>query len=203
MIPTGHPFSLVHGAIASIPAGKRVALSFSKYIHIGYGKTLSREMCTVTRKNFTEAWLFNQLQSLSEKQEMAFHSKVIVGDEVFHIPMVDCITADRGRAVNKITSVAVKYEMDCSFVASGNSYHVYFNRILDNKRWLEFLGSLLLLNLPPKFNEEDTVDARWIGHSLEHGFSALRWSINTKNYLMAPAIISGLSINHKNSTRDN
>jgi hypothetical protein len=64
------------------------------------------------------------------------------------------------------------------------------------------MGSLLLLNKPSGFK---LIDERWVGHRIMAGYSALRWSCNTKQYKKMPTQIGylnphGLFIESNSST---
>src|ERR1700730_15179365 len=69
-------------------------LEFSRYVHLGLGRTLSRETFHVEARNVHAAWLADEICGLSEGQELALHSKVVQKDRIFHIPMVDFAHVD-------------------------------------------------------------------------------------------------------------
>ena len=82
------------------------------------------------------------------------------------------------------------WSMEFAIFDSGRSFHAYGNRLLSTEEWIQFMGSLLLLNEPGK---NKLIDTRWIGHRLMAGYSSLRWSCNTRWYKRFPTFIGLLS----------
>ena len=78
------------------------------------------------------------------------------------------------------------------FYESGRSLHAYGSTGLKNKEWIDFMGRLLLANIP---NKPEIVDTRWIGHRLMGRFSSLRWSSNSGMYLQIPSRIAMINSN--------
>lgn len=188
MVNDGHPIYDVRACLlASQP---EMVLEFSRYVHLGYGVTKSRDTFHVKAKNLTEEWLTDQLLNLLEGQELALHSRVRYNGNIYHIPMIDFINVlSIGVVTPKLQDVSTKHSLgSIKLYSSGKSLHGYYLRFISDTKWREYLGSLLLCNPPTKYNEE-IIDARWIGHSLEHGFSALRWSLNTSIYKSMPKLV--------------
>jgi len=69
---------------------------------------------------------------------------------------------------------------------SGSSFHGYWVTLLEQEAWPQFLGGLLLRNLPAA---RQIVDDRWVGHSLIQGYSALRWTKKTDRYKSMPQAV--------------
>jgi hypothetical protein len=65
---------------------------------------------------------------------------------------------------------------------------VYFHTALPADQWHRFLGRILLWTPPISNAAPVPVDARWVGHSLVQGFSALRLTKHTANYLQPPIL---------------
>ena len=65
------------------------------------------------------------------------------------------------------------------FSNSGRSFHAYSLRLISPKEWREFMGRLLLLNLPGR---SSFIDSRWVGHRLVAGYASLRWTANSEQY---------------------
>lgn len=183
-----HPVHQIRSELVSRYPG--VSLEFSKYVYKEYGVTESREIFHATGDNVGERWLEDQVEQLSDEQELAMHSRIIWKSEVFHLPMIDFIN------IHTFEDIAPRIETVNEFLDesiyvynSGNSFHGYYFCLINDKRWHEFLGKCLLRN-SPRMSPSQIIDPRWIGHSLEHGFSALRWSKNTNRHRSIPHLVS-------------
>lgn len=164
-------------------------LEFSKYIHLGLGRTLSREIFQVEASNVSPAWLAEQIRGLSHQQELAFHSKALQNDTTYHIPMVDFARVESIKTLLiKTQPIRESLSIDITLYDSGQSMHGYYFCLIDENEWYKYLGRLLLCD-PPFGAEEQIIDSRWVGHSLEHGFSALRWSCNSAIYQSIPQLV--------------
>jgi len=167
----------------------RLTLEFSRYIHLGLGRTLSRETFHVEGSLIDDAWFANELDRLSQGQELALHSTVTKKDRTYHLPMVDFAKVSSLKKLKtRIQTVRQTLPVDIALYSSGRSLHGYFFCLLDDKSWHQYLGRLLLCN-PALESQDQLVDTRWVGHSLEHGFSALRWSCNSAIYQSAPRLV--------------
>jgi len=188
-----HP---LHGLVRSLLQNNiNVVLEFSKYIHLGPGRTLSRDIFHVEAGNLDTEWLANQLENLSREQELALHSKVLQQGQTYHIPMVDFVQSKSTEIlVDKMRPVSQLLSTDIALYDSGQSMHGYYFCLISEKEWYEYLGKLLLCNDP--LADEQVVDSRWVGHSLEHGFSALRWSCNSGIYSGLPQLVH-VNSNHE------
>ena len=157
---------------------------YSVYVPGPPGTTLERTINTIPGKDIEDTWLKEVIESLDENEEVAWHSRVYVNGEIYHIPMIDFSVQfiAREEILPRIDDVkAILYN-------SGRSIHAYYPTLLTDEKWHKFLGQVLLLN-PSGSDTGHIVDCRWIGHSLEHGFSALRWTQNTSRYLTIPSLI--------------
>jgi len=130
--------------------------------------------------------------SLLPGQEIAFHSRVLVGTGEGkavkrHIPLVDFRTPDR-RLAEEAADVLIREQeaIDAALFGSGRSYHLYIGTLMPESEWVRFMGRLLLLN--PREGPA-VIDARWVGHRLMSGFGALRWSANTPPYTRPPQLL--------------
>jgi hypothetical protein len=188
MLNNSHPFYFLKNELLSTTRG--LILEFSRYVHLGYGKTLSREIIQVASDDLNDIWVQAQLANLLDRQELALHSKVYLNKEIYHIPMVDFINISSVENIaDKIKNLNEKLNSNISLFNSGLSFHGYYYCLVDEYHWYKYLGSLLLCNPPPTRGKE-IIDSRWIGHSLEHGFSALRWSHNTELYKSIPQSVA-------------
>ncbi|MBG3014551.1 hypothetical protein [Proteus faecis] len=134
--------------------------------------------------NLNENTLVDILISMDKGMELAMHSKIILDGNVYHFPMIDFGT----KCTNPVASETIKelcryWNMAFNIYASGRSFHAYGNRLLTQDEWLQFMGSLLLLNKPSGYK---LIDERWVGHRIMGGYSALRWSKNTSHYKKFP-----------------
>jgi hypothetical protein len=184
MISSGHP--IYHLQSRLLAARPNLTLEFSRYIHLGHGKTLSRNTFRVAANEITEQWLIDNLSALDPSQELALHSKVTDSNATYHIPMVDFINTLSVAEVEPVIAPINKIlSTDVWLCSSGQSLHGYYFALIEERKWIDYLANLLLCNRNEK-NEKEIVDQRWIAHSLEHRFSALRWSHNTETYLSMP-----------------
>lgn len=166
---------------------------FSKYAIGNSGQQYQqpREILAVQRSDFGSDWVNKQLNSLMLNQELAWHSKVEISGLIYHIPMIDFEMGNRDESIKSYLSGLLKAtntkELWC--FKSGRSYHAYGFPLLNQEEWLMYLGCLL--SLPQHY---PSVDTRWIGYSLRRGYSALRWSNNTKRYKQMPIFIFSSNI---------
>ena len=152
-----------------------------------------REIFTVSSLDLSVKWLDSQMGLLHEGQELALHSNVIVSGKKLHIPMIDfSIDPSRKNQVydrlNQFLPKDILRSM--AIYSSGRSLHGYSSKLISNKKWIEFMGRLLLVN--PRDNQENIIDGRWVGHRLIAGYSSLRWSNKSSNYLAMPLRINYL-----------
>jgi hypothetical protein len=187
MIDRRHPFWFLTSEL--LLGRPELVLEFSKYVHAGSGKTLSREIIHVAARDLSEEWLSDVMSSLRNRQELALHSRVEDGGHVYQIPLVDFINAGSvSEARTRMAGIDRLLGKDLMLFDSGNSFHGYYFRLIEEVHWYKYLGSLLLCN--PPVPDEPIIDSRWVGHSLEHGFSALRWSRNSSLYESIPELVS-------------
>jgi len=186
MVFAKHP---IQGVLQLAQKNNGLVLEFSRYVHLGRGRTLSREIFHVDAGDVSTAWLATEIDNLSEGQELALHSKVTQNSVVYHIPMID-FTHAKSPAVllEKTNAVSDSLPVDLTLYDSGQSMHGYYFCLIVEKRWYEFLGRLLLCDQPSHL-DAPVVDWRWVGHSLEHHFSALRWSCNSPLYRSLPQFV--------------
>jgi hypothetical protein len=188
MVRTDHPFWPLKSHL--LRANPNLVLEYSTYVYRGYGITESRNVFSVRADHIGEKWLEDKIRGLSDDQELAVHSRVKVESKVFHVPMIDFVNANYYNQIReRIQHINSKLGQDIWIYSSGRSLHGYFFLLLEEARWIEFLGGLLLCNSRGEFPNE-IVDSRWVGHSLDHGFSALRWSQNTERHRTAPSLLT-------------
>jgi len=187
-----HPINQLRACL--LKAHPDIILEFSRYVHLGYGKTKSRDIFNVEGKYITREWLKEQICSLTSGQELALHSRIIYRGKEFHIPMIDFINANSPEKVFPcLSDVNNQLPADIWFYTSGQSLHGYYFCLLDKEHWYKYLASIGLCNKP---HNPDIVDQRWIYHSLDHGFSALRWSHNTVIYKSMPEVVQEVSLSY-------
>ena len=181
-----HP---IHGLVNSLLQNNvNLVLEFSRYVHLGPGRTLSRDIFHVEAANLNATWLANQICSLSQKQELALHSRVLQQGQAYHIPMVDFAHVESLETLlEKTVPVSQLLSTDIALYDSGQSMHGYYFCMIGEREWYKYLGKLLLCNGRLAMDEH-VVDSRWVGHSLDHGFSALRWSCNSGIYSGLPQL---------------
>jgi hypothetical protein len=151
-----------------------------------------RETYDIPVKELSCHWLEERITGLNDGEEIAFHSCFWRKKSKYHIPMIDldCDPAHLEIAKAELRKVLpLEIYSGLMFYNSGRSLHAYGSRGITHAKWVEFMGRLLLANLPKK---PPVVDARWIGHRLIGGYASLRWSSNTAHYIKMPTLQSNL-----------
>lgn len=182
MIEQDHPFFF----LAKILSEERAVFHLSKYTYTPDSLFDEREYVSISAKEFTAEWVERAIGSLGPGQELAVHSKVLIKNRTFHIPMIDFSLEEAltAKVVDRMRCFLPRAVMlNLAIYESGRSYHAYSTALLPPKSWIEFMGRMLLIN--SKHNL-DVIDSRWIGHRLIGGYSSLRWSNNTNQYLGMP-----------------
>lgn len=178
-----HPF-LVANKLVERHSGL-LTFEFSRYRYVRHTLEDPRETFEVKGWELTEERVRRLFSSLGADEELAIHSRVhhpVFGE--MHIPMIDFVSSRQRLDLSLLASYLGKDITDELFLFdSGRSVHAYSMRLISNVEWTPFMGTLLLLNLPKK---SQIVDPRWVGHRLRAGYSALRWSFNSPNYLKWP-----------------
>jgi hypothetical protein len=158
---------------------------FSRYVYRPQSVEDERKYINVPLEAVTEEWLDDQLARLSPGEEISIHSKLTKGRMIRHIPMIDFAIAT-GAHEQVISWAREHLHMKLHVFDSGRSFHAYGVRPVTTAEWIRLMGLLLLGNLPDK---APVVDSRWIGHRLLAGYSALRWSKNTAQYVGWPTLL--------------
>ncbi|WP_311755490.1 primase 1D-like protein [Proteus terrae] len=159
-------------------------VEMSKYYYVPQSFNDYRFEFQLPLHELNENNLFNMLLSLEPDYELALHSKIIINNKIFHLPMIDLgLKSSISVASEPIKELCRYWNIGFNIYESGRSFHAYGNRLLTQEEWLQFMGSLLLLNKPSGYK---LVDERWIGHRIMAGYSALRWSKNTSHYKKYP-----------------
>jgi hypothetical protein len=182
VIDRDHPFYCLNQLFKN----ENAIFSLSKYVYTADTLFDERELIEVESENLTENWLKEQVTSLNSNQELAFHSLVKLNGRNYHIPMIDFSLSDdfNSEIYDRMSRyLSKKILLNMSIYFSGRSYHAYSTSLLSPKEWLDFMGRLLLIN-PPQSNS--IIDSRWIGHRLIGGYSSLRWTNNSKQYMGMP-----------------
>jgi len=159
---------------------------FSIYEHAPQSILDTRSIFTMKSSELSTDFILEIVSNLAETEELALHSRIRSGKKLLHIPMIDFCSQsneinENSNLIKNILPKKISRELE--IYKSGNSYHGYSLTLISSKEWIDFMGRLLLLNLPQKSRITDT---RWIGHRLMAGYSSLRWSNNTNIYLMTP-----------------
>lgn len=171
--------------------GNGLTFEFSEYVYRKQSVVDERYVFSVAASELDSSRIVEIVNALPEDRELAFHSRVSLNGQAFHIPMVDMHTAAKAQ-LQKLSAVVRKDIFETFYwFDSGRSFHGYGLRLLSNDEWVSFMGSLLLANLP---GLTAIVDPRWVGHRLMAGYSALRWTKNTSQYLQLPKLVSSPEI---------
>jgi len=184
-----HPFKWVLDTFkGGFESSKEVSLNFSKYSY-SPRKIEDERFCFCSPlESLNIDYLVQLLSSLEQDKDLAIHSVINVDDKVLHIPMIDFGMKNISDfSIPPIKKFIEYWDMDFAIFSSGRSYHAYGNRLLPEKDWIKFMGSLLLLNEP---GGRKVIDTRWIGHRILAGYSALRLSCNALQYKSYPKTFS-------------
>lgn len=188
-----------HPIIASESLRKRygddeLMFEFSRYVYSQRGLTSSREVFEAHAFSVSDAWMMSQIERLTSRQELAWHSRAWLQGKCYHIPMIDFLgRQEPDEIIHYMKAIGICHSCSFFLFDSGRSLHGYFDILIPVGEWLSFLGSLLLLNRSDSTIRQVT-DSRWVGHSLEHGFSALRVSNNTNPRQCLPTLVSRYSL---------
>lgn len=110
--------------------------------------------------------------------ERGIVNRVIGSNEILYIPMFDMkgIFYDSPSQLQQaFNGVVPGYALTQAKVYfTGNSYHVYLPIVMTQKEWHDTLYSLLANVDHPSLSFG--VDLRWVGHTLQQGFTAIRIS---------------------------
>jgi hypothetical protein len=185
-IDRNHPYWHVANIVSSNP--NITSLCFSYYQYVPQSIMDDRHIFYVGRDEFlSESWMENLVRSTPPGRELALHSKVGINyQQEAHIPMVDLSTTARAHLLKLQTLIEHTGFGQFTWFASGRSFHGYGNLLLTHEYWVKLMGALLLSNQKGMM---PTVDPRWIGHRLLGGYSALRWTKNTSQYVNFPTIL--------------
>ena len=180
-----HPAQLIQ--LIRLRYGMSVSFEFSRYYYRPRSLEDERETFHVPASHVTHDLVCSLITNLPEGYELALNSRVYISpNEYLHIPMIDC-AAKRVEQLRSIYTVLPKETAASMYwYGSGRSFHGYGVKLLSNSEWIDFMGRLLLVNTP---GHSAIVDPRWIGHRLMSGYSALRWSWNTPQYLHEPRFV--------------
>ena len=179
-----HPLSVVE-TIRHVLQGD-CELTFSQYKYEPQSPFDERFPMTVSSRSVDERWLDRQLSDLKPGWDLAWHSVIrTTKRKTMHVPMIDFATPCLEREELRLLRHILGRQIACSllYFSSGRSYHGYSTTLLGPKCWREFMGKLLLLNLPGR---SPLVDVRWVGHRIIAGYGTLRWSANSEHYLQVP-----------------
>ncbi|KQA15673.1 primase 1D-like protein [Vibrio cholerae] len=176
-----HPVTWVAQILAPWQNGQ---VEMSRYQYVPQSFNDYRSTFFIPVSHINENSLLEMLITLEPDYELAMHSKVLIGSEHYHIPMIDFGSKGSSPAASETIKELCRYwNMTFSIYESGRSFHAYGDRLLTQEQWLQFMGSLLLLNKPSGYK---LIDERWVGHRIMAGYSALRWSKNTSHYKRFP-----------------
>jgi hypothetical protein len=112
-----------------------------------------------------------------------------IASGIMHIPQIDFAENCVQPAASYICDVMEEAfpNLKLSLFTTGRSLHAYGDRLLYKEEWYRWLGKLL------RADHKDAllpnVDYRWIGFSLERGYSALRLSANSEMSLAVPTFV--------------
>lgn len=185
MISEEHPIYF----ICDIFRDMEVRLFFSRYNYVRDSLLDDREVFSVDSSQIGKEWLNSELIKLREDQELAFHSVFMKKGRRYHVPLMDFSIKEweKDYVITRMMRLIGKQVVtNMAVYDSGRSFHGYSKHILSPKEWLDFMGRLLLVN---PTGEEEIIDSRWVGHRVIGGYSSLRLSNNTHQYVRLPSRI--------------
>ncbi|KAA6327012.1 hypothetical protein EZS27_023961 [termite gut metagenome] len=188
------PWLFVEKIIDSFNAKNNLTLEFSVYKSGGQGITIYRKIKKIKANNFS--LMYSLENDLKKEEELALNSRVYI-DKIFrYIPMCDFSFSNYDTVELYLNDIQQYLQTDIYIYKSSRSHHMFAPKLLTLREWSKFCGYLLLMNRPEQpFN---VVDSRWIGHSLEQGFGALRFTCNSLYYLQEPLLFKILYYNCSN-----
>lgn len=179
-------------------------IHFSKYVYTRRGITDKRVPFSAKFHDL-ERSISEIEKTLAPNEEIALHSLVQLEGKTLYLPFID-FKISKAEAflddepIHIQTYVNIKKYLteilpkkylvkNQDFILdSGNSFHGYFDALMDKEQLDKFLAALLLENNTVDHPYE-IVDNRWIGHTLRNGFSSLRITNNTSHYLNTPTLV--------------
>jgi hypothetical protein len=173
-----HPLEFIESFLANEVAIREVHFSIYRY----HPQSLLDDCITHRVEVHELRSTYERLAArLKENEDVAFNSLVRLRGNTGarrHLALLDFQTGVESR-VEQISEalVAENCPRQAALVYSGQSYHLYLGTLFSHTQWVKFMGRILLLN---SRSEPPTVDARWVGHRLMAGYSALRWSSKGK-----------------------
>lgn len=182
-----HPYWHVRSIVAANQSViKSVELSY--YMYVARSVFDDRQVFSLSASQFLDLSVVEDIfRNCPREMELAVHSKLVtMSGDILHIPMIDMSTGSAAQ-LHKLRPVIGHKFFDFTWYKSGRSYHGYGVTLINERAWCAFMGELLLAN---QIGRPHTVDPRWIGHRLISGYSTLRWSKNTQQYLDFPRKLS-------------
>ncbi len=180
-----HPLQVIQDLRATLPA-RGLRLEFARYSYIPqHAGPYPREVFTVLASSVTPTWLRATLRQQEPRQELALQSRLYVGSQTYFMGMIDFDGAPRDPRPQLAKVLPPDYLEKLKLFSSGRSMHGYIPVAMNADDRRQYLGRLLLANFP---DQPQLVDSRWVGHRLQEGFEALRWSCNTKQYKAYPSL---------------
>ncbi len=180
-----HPLSVVLEIIELY--GDDIDFEFSHYTYKRNTIEDTRTTFKISAKAITEDFLIELCDKTPSGNNLALHSTVYFKNGITkHIPMIDLATRAVG-VISKILNVLPDELVNkMIWFESGRSFHGYGTYLITPESWIHLMGRLLLANQP---QQHPVVDPRWIGHRLIAGYSALRWTKNTEDYIQIPLLV--------------
>ena len=190
-----HPFFTVYNdfLMKKKKSLEKYTFHFSKYIYIPDSIDDKRKHFTIKGNEFTKERIESEIASLNKGEELAFHSTIEISEKTYHFPFIDfSISIDDWNFDRDFIRLkrTIPKAHEIILFNSGRSLHGYSLKLLTQKEWIDFMGRLLLVDLPN--TSYKIIDSRWIGHRLMGRYSSLRWSNNSGKYLTEPFRISKL-----------
>ena len=164
-------------------------LTFSQYKYEPQSPFDERFPFSVSARSVDRCWLNQELSRLRPGWDLAWHSVIRASNgRMLHVPMIDFTTPRLMREEMYLLKQMLDKQLMNRLVlfSSGRSYHGYSTKLLRPKEWREFMGRLLLLNMPKR---PPLIDARWVGHRIIAGCGSLRWSANSPHYIQLPRLV--------------
>ncbi len=186
-----HPIQsiLKLGRLGLIPRGSILLLA--KYFYVPQTSTNdTRVIVPIKFEDLTPHLVQYHIETLKLGQELAIQSQVFDkhGNQRGHMLFTDC-QESHDTDSNFAKWLPARWDIKSVDVyRSGRSHHLYFPAILPESEWRRFLGNMLLWN--PRPGLPQFIDERWVGHALEHSYTAMRWSANSNQHKHAPVYTS-------------
>ena len=148
-----HPFFTIYNdfLMKKKKSLEEYTFHFSKYIYIPDSIDDERKHFIIKGDEFTKERIESEIASLNKGEELAFHSTIEINGKTYHFPFIDfSISIDDWNFDRDFIRLkrTIPKAHEIILFNSGRSLHGYSLKLLTQKEWIDFMGRLLLVDLP-------------------------------------------------------